>query len=208
LGDYKVLSRTIDDAAGEAFDKSASMLGLPYPGGPGLAKLADSVAGSPYVLPVVMRERPEMSFSGLKTAVRTLVARQALQESISAGCVRTEFGFLTEQLQKELAYTVQRVIVDSLMFKIERAVQNTGVRRIALTGGVAANRALRAAVASISKVELLVPEIRHCTDNAAMIAHVGYLRKQAGLLTVSETYVESVATVLSRWPLDSIAAVG
>ena len=196
LGEYRVITRTIDDAAGEAFDKSASMIGLAYPGGPSLAKLADQVTDSPYKLPLVMRGRPEMSFSGLKTAVRTLVQKEATDKPEEEDSIRTEFGYLTQKKQALLAHSIQSSIVSALMIKIEKAIRDTGVSRIALTGGVAANKALRMRIGLLSGVSLFVPTIGHCTDNAAMIAHVAHLRREADMLPTTD-----VTRVLSRWPL-------
>lgn len=200
LGDYEIVTSTIDDAAGEAFDKSASLIGLPYPGGPALARLADSVKDSPYRLPVVMRGRPEMSFSGLKTAVRTLVLREATPESQEADSIRTTAGYLTRQQQAQLAYAIQQGIVDALMIKIEKALTETKIGTVALTGGVAANSLLRERIKSISGIDLFYPSIAHCTDNAAMIALVASLRRQAGLLPADRS-----TQVLSRWPLTDIS---
>lgn len=200
LGDYEVVTSTIDDAAGEAFDKSASLIGLPYPGGPALARLADSVTSSPYRLPVVMRGRPEMSFSGLKTAVRTLVLKETTPEPQQADSVRTTAGYLTRQQQVELAHSIQQAIVDALIIKIEKALKETKIRTVALTGGVAANSLLRARIKSISGVNLFYPSIVHCTDNAAMIALVASLRRKAGLLPLG-----SSTQVLSRWPVTEIS---
>lgn len=198
---YQILTRTIDDAVGEAFDKSASMLGIPYPGGPILAKLADSVSSSPFKLPLVMRDRPEMSFSGLKTAVRTLVQKSVRAEPSSEHSIRTEFGYLSNELQGQLAYTIQTAIVDALMLKIRNCVRLTGSSVVALTGGVAANRFLRSEIAQIPEVKLFSPAIAHCTDNAAMIAHAAFCARKAGIPT---THPTQIGEIRSRWPLDQL----
>lgn len=198
---YEILTRTIDDAAGEAFDKSASMLGIPYPGGPVLARLADTVSNSPFSLPLVMKDRPEMSFSGLKTAVRMLVQRCVSAESSSEYSIRTEFGYLSPELQGQLAFTIQSAIVEALMLKIRNCVQLTGIHRVALTGGVAANRFLRSEVTRMQGVELFTPSMAHCTDNAAMIAYAAYRARCAGIPTAHPT---QIGEIRSRWPLDQL----
>jgi len=201
---YEILTRTIDDAVGEAFDKSASMLGIPYPGGPLLARLADTVSNSPFKLPLVMKDRPEMSFSGLKTAVRTLVQKCVRAEPSTEYAIRTEFGYLSAELQGQLAYTIQSAIVDALMLKIRHSVQVTGINVVALTGGVAANRYLRKEIARIERVELFTPSMAHCTDNAGMIAYAAYCARNAGIPTTLPT---QIGEIRSRWPLDQLTAV-
>jgi N6-L-threonylcarbamoyladenine synthase len=198
---YQILTRTIDDAVGEAFDKSASMLGIPYPGGPVLARLADSVSNSPFSLPLVMKDRPEMSFSGLKTAVRTLVQKCVRAEPSAEYSIRTEFGYLSEELQGYLAYTIQCAIVDALMLKIRNCVKLTSIPVVALTGGVAANRFLRSKIALIPGVELFTPATAHCTDNAAMIAYAAYCARNAGIPITPPT---QIGEIRSRWPLDQL----
>lgn len=167
IGSYRVLARTSDDAAGEAFDKSAHLLGFPYPGGAQLAALADTVTASRFKLPKVMREAPGFSFSGLKTAVSLLIKKQA--------------GELEDPLiRAELAFAIQAAIVDALCFKLKKAIKETGIKTVALTGGVAANSFLRTMVSSLTD-SLYAPHIVHCTDNAAMIGYTALAREHVGL---------------------------
>lgn len=180
--EYELIARTIDDAAGEAFDKSANLLGIEYPGGAALASLADNsgLTGSPfYTLPRVMREAEGFSFSGLKTAIAQLV------RSVDR-----------EQEREKLAYAIQDAIVDALLFKMKKAVKKTGIKNIAVTGGVAANRTLRVALKKINGVELFAPEMRHCVDNAAMIG-------LAGALALLRNSVADL-NCRPRWPLEDL----
>lgn len=183
LGNYSIIARTTDDAAGECFDKSAKLMGLPYPGGPHLAKLADSVTSSPYQLPRVMRGQPEFSFSGLKTAIAQLVKRE---------------GELDQRKRCELSHAVQSAIVVTLVDKLENAVRSSGIRTVVISGGVAANRALREAVGRLSGVTLALPSMAHCTDNAAMIALVAGMRLRA-------KHGEWDGVVRPRWPVENLA---
>ncbi|MCB0317210.1 MAG: tRNA (adenosine(37)-N6)-threonylcarbamoyltransferase complex transferase subunit TsaD [Bdellovibrionales bacterium] len=191
IGDYKLIARTIDDAAGEAFDKSAHLLGFEYPGGPKLAELADSFLNYKqstkynFVLPKVMREAEGFSFSGLKTAISQLINKH-----------KNEID-LNPMLKAELAYTIQHSIVDSLVFKLKNALQNSKIKTISITGGVSANKYLRAEASKLG-VNCYFPNMNHCIDNAAMIALVGAYRlsaKQADLYTNG---------VISRWPVESL----
>lgn len=183
---YELVARTTDDAAGEAFDKSARLLGLEYPGGAALARLADAAGESSFMLPRVMRHRESFSFSGLKTAAALLIERN--RERLADSRVRGE-----------LAYAIQEAIVDALVTKVEGAISNTGLTRVAVTGGVSANQALRRRVSAIAGVESFFPSALHCTDNAAMIAYVGALRFQTGERLANES------PVLSRWPVESLS---
>lgn len=193
VGEYRVLGETRDDAAGEAFDKTAKLLGLPYPGGPQLAALAASGRSGVYELPRPMLDRPgfEFSFSGLKTAVAQLV--RTTDEKAPA-CWRAD-----------LARAVQEAIVETLCVKAMRALQFTGHRALVVAGGVGANRALRervSAEAARHGARVYFPRPAFCTDNAAMIAVAGLYRLQAG---------ESSALALevrARWPLAELAAPG
>lgn len=182
LGDYTIISRTIDDAAGEAFDKSADLLGFAYPGGAKLAALADSVTSSRFTLPRIMPNRMEFSFSGLKTAIALLIQkhRQQLLQDAS--------------LKAELAYTIQSAIVSQLRERLELAIKQTNIRKLALGGGVSANQALRRAVLDIPKSESYFTRANWCTDNATMIAYAGALvpRKYTPL-------------VYPRWPLEDLS---
>jgi N6-L-threonylcarbamoyladenine synthase len=169
LGRYRILGETLDDAAGEAFDKTAKMLGLPYPGGAALARLAEGGVSGRFVFPRPMLDRPglEFSFSGLKTAA--LVAlRGRVQDA---------------QLRADVALGFQEAVVDTLVEKSRRALRLTGHRRLVVAGGVGANQHLRerlTAVATQSGAELYFPRVEFCTDNGAMIALAGCLRMVAG----------------------------
>jgi N6-L-threonylcarbamoyladenine synthase len=187
FGVYSELVRTIDDAAGEAFDKSAYLLGFSYPGGPALAAAADSVGRSRYQFPLPMRNVPQFSFSGLKTAISLRV--RSVRQSVS------EAEWL--QHRDELACAVQNTIVESLAEKVERVIRETGITRLTVCGGVAANRQLRKRLAEISGSTLHAAESRFCTDNAAMIAYAAAERWSRGV--PGSRYVSRL--VRSRWPL-------
>ncbi|HZP83464.1 MAG TPA: tRNA (adenosine(37)-N6)-threonylcarbamoyltransferase complex transferase subunit TsaD [Chthonomonadaceae bacterium] len=164
-GQYTLLGHTRDDAAGEAFDKGARLLGLPYPGGPNIDKLA--AQGDPKRVPFPrawLGDSLDFSFSGLKTAVRNFVAKDAGQTP-----------------QADVAASYQAAIVEVLTEKLRRAARETGIRTVCVAGGVAANRGLKAALEAMADAEglrLVIPAPIFCTDNAAMIAAAGYFRLQ------------------------------
>ncbi len=171
IGRYERLGGTLDDAAGEAFDKTAKLLGLPYPGGPQIDRLAKNGTPGVFGFPRPLRTdpRPVFSFSGLKTAVRTQVD----------GMPRP----LAEQTVADVCYEVQEAIVDSLCEKLFAAARRKHVGAVYLAGGVAANGRLRERVAAEAKrrsLHFTPPERVYCTDNAAMIAYAGYCHFQAG----------------------------
>ena len=181
LGEYEVLGQTVDDAAGEAFDKVARMMGVGYPGGPVIDSLAKSCADEPVVFPrpKVRTGALDMSFSGLKTAVR-----QYLQKTNGWEATRVAAGF-------------QDAVVDVLMNRIQLAVEQTGIQRVAIGGGVAANGGLRTALIN-SPWEVFIPPRHHCTDNAAMIANAGFLH-------LGEGRTSSLGmTVRSQWPVEGL----
>ena len=190
IGQYRPLGETRDDAAGEAFDKAAKLLGLPYPGGPELAKLAAGGRTGPIRLPRPMLDRPglEFSFSGLKTAVLQAVREQEL----------------TPQRKADIAFAAQEAIVETLVAKSLRALDQTGLDALVVSGGVSANRFLRermAAAAGRQGARVFFPRVEFSTDNAAMIAVAGLARIEAGQL-------ESLAIkAQARWPLESLSAV-
>ena len=189
VGRYTTLGESLDDAAGEAFDKVAKLLELPYPGGPALAKLAEQGVAGRFELPRPMTDRPglDFSFSGLKTAVLTAL-KHAPDE---------------EQTRADLARAFEDAVVDTLVIKCERALQQTGHQRLVVAGGVGANRRLRARLKQrISELggEVFYPRLEFCTDNGAMIAYAGYLR-----LRHPQPSAAPVA-VRSRWPLDTLVA--
>lgn len=196
LGDYTLLGDTRDDAAGEAFDKSAKLLGLPYPGGPHLARLAERGRAGRVVLPRPMLDRPglEFSFSGLKTAV--LHAVRALPAS--AG----------EAERADIARGLQDAVVDTLIAKAVRAIDATGLDALVVSGGVSANRSLRERLGSAARergVRVYYPRPEFCTDNAAMIAVAGLARLAAG-----ERDAPGIRA-RAQWPLVSLrppAAMG
>jgi N6-L-threonylcarbamoyladenine synthase len=196
LGDYTLLGETRDDAAGEAFDKSAKLLGLPYPGGPHLARLAERGRSGTVVLPRPMLDRPglEFSFSGLKTAV--LHAVRALPAS--AG----------EAERADIALGLQDAVVDTLIAKAVRALDATGLDALVVSGGVSANRSLRERLGAAARergVRVYYPRHEFCTDNAAMIAVAGLARLAAG-----ERDAPGIRA-RAQWPLVSLrppAAMG
>jgi len=191
-GSYAVLGETRDDAAGEAFDKSAKLLGLPYPGGPELAKLAG--AGNPgrfdFPRPMLDRAGLEFSFSGLKTAVSLAVKE------------RTAAGALDEITRADIAAGVQQAIVETLVSKTLRALEQTGYDALVVAGGVGANRSLRdrmAAAVARQGVQVFYPRIEFCTDNAAMIAVAGMARLKAG------RHEGPAIRARAQWPLSELA---
>ena len=191
IGEYRVLGQTRDDAAGEAFDKSAKLLGLPYPGGPQLAQLAASGRPGRYLFPRPMLDRPgfEFSFSGLKTAVMRAVRAAPLSDEARA----------------DVAYAVQDAIVATLCAKALRALEFTGHRALVVAGGVGANRELRARLAREAAAlgaQVYFPRLEFCTDNAAMIAVAGLHRLRAHEQTSGGIEVRA------RWPLSELRAPG
>jgi len=191
LGRYRVLGETLDDAAGEAFDKTAKVLGLGYPGGPQLARLAEGGRPGRLKLPRPMLNRPglDFSFSGLKTAVITGIRDLPMDE----------------QAKADVAWEFQQAIVDTLVGKSLRAVQQTGIPRLVVAGGVGANRCLRErldAAAREAGAEVFYPRLEFCTDNGAMIAYAGMLRLAAGESAPSS--IEARA----RWDLETLRPPG
>ncbi len=189
VGDYTLLGETIDDAAGEAFDKSAKLLGLGYPGGPALAALATQGDARRFDLPRPLLHAPNLdfSFAGLKTAVRTQVLR--LGDAIDA------------QVRADLAASTECAIVDVLVRKSMAALQQTGIDRLVVAGGVGANRRLRERLGAECEqrgLRVHYPELALCTDNGAMIALAAAMRWQAGLAEPQPAYTFDVRP---RWPL-------
>ncbi|MBN6075867.1 tRNA (adenosine(37)-N6)-threonylcarbamoyltransferase complex transferase subunit TsaD [Aggregatibacter actinomycetemcomitans] len=174
VGRYELLGESIDDAAGEAFDKTAKLLGLDYPGGAALARLALHGTPNRFAFPRPMTDRPglDFSFSGLKTfAANTL--HQVLQEE----------GELSEQSKADIAYAFQEAVVDTLAIKCKRALKQTGLQRLVIAGGVSANKQLRQTLAELMQQlggEVFYPQPQFCTDNGAMIAYAGFLRLKQG----------------------------
>lgn len=190
IGRYRLLGDTLDDAAGEAFDKTAKMMGLSYPGGPALAKLAQSGTPGRYKFSRPMTDRPglDFSFSGLKTQV--LLAYHANREAPGA--------------KADIARGFEDAIVDTLIIKCRRALQATGLKRLVIAGGVGANVNLREQLAGAAlrdNFAVYFPRLEFCTDNGAMIALAGALRLQAGMHDGLEIKVSP------RWDLESLAAI-
>ena len=188
LGDYQLLGETRDDAAGEAFDKSAKLLGLPYPGGPELARLAEKGRTGVFDFPRPMLDRAgyEFSFSGLKTAVMLAVRESAPDE----------------QRRADIARGVQDAIVDTLVGKTARALDDTGLSHLVVAGGVSANRVLREALQTMAAergAAIYFPRLEFCTDNAAMIAVAGLARLKQGAVAA-----DLAIHARAQWPLTSL----
>lgn len=196
VGNYQLLGETLDDAAGEAFDKTAKLMGLGYPGGPALSNLAQQGDASVYDLPRPMLHSRDLdfSFSGLKTAVMTRVK----------GMEKAN-GRLTSQQSADLAAATEAAIVDVLAAKSIKAMKQTGLKRLVVAGGVGANRHLRARlVQAMGKLngEVFFPPLDLCTDNGAMIAFAAALRVNAGLVDLSD--MRHAFTVKPRWELQDV----
>jgi N6-L-threonylcarbamoyladenine synthase len=190
IGQYRILGDTLDDAVGEAFDKTAKLLGLEYPGGPVLAKLAGQGNPARFQFPRPMTNRPglDFSFSGLKTFALT-----TFQENSK-----------DEQTRADIARAFQDAVVDTLLIKCRRALQQTGIMRLVIAGGVGANQALREGLGRMTAelgAELFFPRLEFCTDNGAMIAYAGACRLQAG-----ERQDRGI-TVHPRWSLEELPAL-
>ncbi|MES9946860.1 MAG: tRNA (adenosine(37)-N6)-threonylcarbamoyltransferase complex transferase subunit TsaD [Candidatus Thiodiazotropha sp.] len=193
IGRYRLLGDTLDDAAGEAFDKTAKLLGLPYPGGPELAKLAERGDPDRYKFPRPMTDRPglDFSFSGLKTFALNTIQQAERQEG----------GSLSDTTRADIARAFEEAVVDTLLIKCRRAVRQCAIKRLVLAGGVSANQRLRQRIDSMMAGEAgtaYYPRPKFCTDNGAMIAYAGCQHLLAG---------ESEAlrfSVRSRWPMDEL----
>jgi N6-L-threonylcarbamoyladenine synthase len=187
LGRYSVLGQSLDDAVGEAFDKTAKLLGLPYPGGPELARLAErGLHASKYRFPRPMTDRPglDFSFSGLKTAVLTALPAEA-----------------SEQDKADLAWAFQEAVTDTLTIKATRALEACSAQRLVVAGGVGANLRLReklGALAQQRRIEVYFPRQAFCTDNAAMVAYAGWLRRSEGRGADQRLFTTP------RWPLSEL----
>lgn len=191
VGRYHILGESLDDAAGEAFDKTAKLLGLPYPGGPQLEALARDGEAGALRFPRPMTDRPglDFSFSGLKTAVLNSV-RQGPDDDARRAAVARAF---------------QDAVVDTFAIKVRRALRSTGVRHLVIAGGVGANQALRNRLESVAAAEgvaVACPRLAFCTDNGAMIAYAGHCRLMAGERDAPGTDIRP------RWPLDEMLPPG
>lgn len=190
IGQYQVLGESVDDAAGEAFDKTAKIMGLEYPGGPLLAKLAEQGEPGHYKFPRPMTDRPglDFSFSGLKT--------------FAANTIRAADD--NHQTRANIAYAFQEAVVDTLAIKCKRALKQTGLKRLVIAGGVSANSHLREQLASLMSAiggQVFYPRLEFCTDNGAMIAYAGLQRLKAG----QSTSLSSKAK--PRWSLEELPAI-
>ncbi|OOF89134.1 tRNA (adenosine(37)-N6)-threonylcarbamoyltransferase complex transferase subunit TsaD [Rodentibacter ratti] len=195
VGKYNVIGESIDDAAGEAFDKTAKLLGLDYPGGAALSRLAEKGSPTRFTFPRPMTDRPglDFSFSGLKTSAANTV-NQAIKEE----------GELTEQTKADIAYAFQDAVIDTLAIKCKRALKETGYRRLVIAGGVSANKKLRETLAEMMKDlkgEVFYPQPQFCTDNGAMIAYTGFLRLKQG------QHDELEIEVKPRWPMTELSTI-
>ena len=194
IGQYQLLGESLDDAAGEAFDKTAKMIGLNYPGGPEIARLAEHGVPGRFVFPRPMTDRPglEFSFSGLKTS-----ALNTWQQCTNAGDA-------SEQTRCDISLAFQQAVVDTLTIKCKRALEQTGLKRLVIAGGVSANKALRASLEHMlgrlgGNVYYARPQF--CTDNGAMIAYAGCQRLLAGQRQ------DLAINVQARWPMEQLPAL-
>ncbi|MFZ7240912.1 tRNA (adenosine(37)-N6)-threonylcarbamoyltransferase complex transferase subunit TsaD [Avibacterium avium] len=195
VGQYEMLGESIDDAAGEAFDKTAKLLGLDYPGGAALARLAEKGTPNRFTFPRPMTDRPglDFSFSGLKTFAANTI-NQAIKEE----------GTLTEQTKADIAYAFQQAVVETLVIKCRRALQETGFKRLVIAGGVSANQQLRQALSELMAQlggEVFYPQPQFCTDNGAMIAYTGFLRLKHGEHSPLEIEVKP------RWAMTELSKI-
>jgi len=185
VGEYELLGESIDDAVGEAFDKTAKLLGMDYPGGPYLAAKAEQGVPDRYEFPRPMTNRPglDFSFSGLKTfAMNTWLNSEQ-----------------SEQDKADICLAFQTAVVDTLAIKCKRALKQTGHKRLVVAGGVSANKALREKLDAMPGVDVFYPRQQFCSDNGAMIAFAGAIRQQAMQLQDKPTF-----SVRPRWPLDEL----
>lgn len=194
IGRYELLGESLDDAAGEAFDKVGKMLGLPYPGGPHVEKLAKYGKTGRYEFPRPMTNRPglDFSFSGLKTFVRNTIIEQS------------KGGELDEQTRADIARAFQEAVVATIAIKCRRALEQTGLRSLIIAGGVSANTFLREELeTSLEKItgQLFYAQLKFCTDNGAMIAYAGCQRLQAG------QHQGLAINVFPRWSIESLSAI-
>lgn len=187
FGEYEILGQSLDDAAGEAFDKVGKMLGLPYPGGPLVAKLAEKGTPDRFLFPRPLTTKPglDFSFSGLKTQVNTTAKN---------------LGVLDDQTKADIAAAFEAAVIDTLIIKCRRALTQTGLKQLVIAGGVGANKQLRAKLFAFAGTEynIFFPRPIFCTDNAAMIAYCGHERLKRGL------HSKLGITIRPRWILSDI----
>lgn len=195
VGQYELLGESIDDAAGEAFDKTGKLLGLDYPAGVAVSKLAEQGTPNRFIFPRPMTDRPglDFSFSGLKT-----FAANTINANLNAE------GKLDEQTRCDIAHAFQQAVVDTIIIKCKRALQQTGYKRLVMAGGVSANKQLRADLAEMMKNlkgEVFYPRPQFCTDNGAMIAYTGFLRLKHG------EHTDLSLSVKPRWAMTDLPEV-
>ena len=195
VGRYELLGESIDDAAGEAFDKTGKLLGLDYPAGVAVSRLAEQGTPNRFVFPRPMTDRPglDFSFSGLKT-----FAANTINTNLD------ENGKLDEQTRCDIAHAFQQAVVDTILIKCKRALQQTGYKRLVTAGGVSANKQLRADLAEMMKSlggEVYYPRPQFCTDNGAMIAYTGFLRLKHGEQT------DLSVSVKPRWAMTELPSL-
>ena len=189
-GQYEVLGESVDDAAGEACDKTAKLLGLDYPGGPRLAKMAEQGVAKRFIFPRPMTDKPglDFSFSGLKTAA-SITIRENDDD---------------DQTKADIAHAFQTAVIDTLVIKCKRALKQTGIKRLVIAGGVSANTQLRLQLERVMKGmkgEVFYPRTEFCTDNGAMIAYAGMQRLKAGQFASLDMKTKP------RWPIDSLEPI-
>lgn len=189
FSEYQIIGETLDDAVGEAFDKTARILGLPYPGGPKIAALATQGDPHHYTFPRPMTDRPglDFSFSGLKTFVANLIQREGHNPST----------------YPDIAAGFQQAIVDTLVIKAKRAIKQTGLSSLVVSGGVSANQVLRETLTEWGQncsVQVHFPRLEFCTDNGAMVAYAGYQRLQGGETT------DLMVSIQPRWRIDTLGS--
>ena len=186
IGEYTILGESVDDAVGEAFDKTAKLMGLPYPGGPELAALAEKGKPTDIKFPRPMVNRPglDFSFSGLKTAALLAWGKSAQ----------------TDEAKADIAYAFQEAVVDTLFIKCDRALKQTKYKRLVVAGGVGANKRLRERLDDLG-IEVFFPRQAFCTDNGAMIAYAGALRLAAG------QQEPAVISPQPRWSLETLSGL-
>lgn len=195
IGKYELMGESIDDAAGEAFDKTGKLLGLDYPAGVAMSKLAESGTPNRFKFPRPMTDRPglDFSFSGLKTFAANTIKANA-----------NENGEINEQTRCDIAHAFQQAVVDTILIKCKRALEQTGYKRLVMAGGVSANKQLRADVAEMMqklKGEVFYPRPQFCTDNGAMIAYTGFLRLKNG------EHSDLSISVKPRWAMTELPPI-
>ncbi|OCG60364.1 tRNA N6-adenosine(37)-threonylcarbamoyltransferase complex transferase subunit TsaD [Gilliamella sp. Nev5-1] len=193
IGQYELIGESIDDAAGEAFDKTAKLLGLDYPGGAKLSKLAEQGNGNRFHFPRPMTDRPglDFSFSGLKTAAANIIHQHSDNHMIDT------------QTQADIARAFEDALVDTLVIKSRRALDQTGFKNLVIAGGVSANQTLRNRLTELMrqrKGQVYYPRLEFCTDNGAMIAYAGMIHLKA------RQYSDLAINVRPRWPISELNA--